>query len=166
MKPLVLLLAVVATLAAAVPAGAQPRDDARRFSDAALRAKVTIAAHAGEVATAAAALRPCFELAMQAPPRASDRATALVAAEVVYELLHPAEPALRQLVADLDAVPTTDPALRAGRMAWRRVIAVFAALPHVDDACGVLDRWRAAGGTDAAGAPHKGGTVARPDRAQ
>lgn len=152
MRRVVPLLAVAALLSAAPSAGANPRDDARRFSDAALRAKVAIAAQAGEAGTAAALLRPCFELAAQAPPRAIDRASALVGAEVVYELLHPAEPALRRLVADLEAVPTTDPALRAGRMAWRRAMAIFVALPHAGDPCGVLERWRETGWSDA-GAP-------------
>jgi hypothetical protein len=145
MRRVVPLLAVAALLAAAAPAIAGPREDARRFSDAALRAKAMIATHAGEVEEATAALRPCFELAMRAPAHASDRASSVLAVEVVYELLHPAEPVLRRFVADLEAVATTDPALRAGRMAWRRALAIFAALPHAGDPCVLLERWRAAG---------------------
>lgn len=145
-----ILLAVVA-----LPGTAEGtvRQDARRFVDAVAQAKVAIADLEPQVAAASDAMQPCLKLSFDAPEHARDRAESFALTAFVSGLLTPAEGAVGRLVAQLEAIRVRDPALRAGRMAWRRVLRSFEALPHVDDACAVLERWRADGWRDASEPP-------------
>ena len=136
----------------ALPAAAQAADEraaAKRFADAALRAKVAVNAQRAEIERRSEVLesKPCSDAIGAAPARASSGLIRVYLAALFDVLFTPTLPALRTTVSDLDAIPTEDRALRSGRAAWRASVEAIETVPKLADPCGVLQAWRRAGWT-------------------
>lgn len=68
-------------------------------------------------------------------------------------VVRPGRTIFRRLVARLDAVRTSDPALRGVRAVWRDALEVVERSSDATDGCAQLERWKAAGWSDAAKPP-------------
>lgn len=155
---MILTATTAAALSAAAPATAAPKRAeapaaaATSFAKAMDRATAQAEAYVAEnQARIATTYWGCVATVMAAPKPAFMHAYGLTTLSAFAEVfVRPGRVIFTKLVDELDAVRTTDPALRGARAVWHEALEVAETMPDGIDGCAKVERWKAAGWSEAA----------------